>query len=159
VPIVITPSKVLPAVVKRANGTYKSEMCTNALELKNRVFTIYHDGTQSTDSIDLSKLINLEETGILQKVMAADVQVSELGNTLINQLREGTAGDAEVAAFYNWIDDYWREFFQQATSSITSITTDENNDDAYYSIDGIRYPKPPTSPGIYINNHRKVLIK
>jgi hypothetical protein len=159
VPIVIRPSKVLPAVVKRANGNHKSEMCTNALELKNRVFTIYHDGTQSTDSIDLAKLINMEETGILQQVMAADAQVGELGTTLINQLREGTAGDTEVAAFYNWVDDFWREFFNEATSAISTINVDSYNDYNYYSIDGIRYPMTPTSPGIYINNHRKVLIK
>lgn len=159
VPIVIRPSKILPAVVKRASGTYKSEMCTNALELKNRVFTIYHDGTQSTDSIDLAKLINKEETGILQQVMAADAQVGELGTTLINQLREGTAGDTEVAAFYNWVDDFWREFFNEATSAISTINVDSYNDYNYYSIDGICYPTKPTSPGIYINNNRKVLIK
>ncbi len=160
VPIVITPSRVLPAVVKRASGTYKSEMCTNALELKNNVFTIYHDGTQSTDSIDLSKLINLEETGILQKVMAADAQVGELGTTLMNQLRAGTASETEVAAFYNWVDDYWREFFVKATTSINNIAVDNHNDDsAYYSIDGKCFTTKPTSPGIYINNHRKVLIK
>lgn len=160
VPIVITPSRVLPAVVKRASGTYKSEMCTNALELKNNVFSIYHNGTQSTDSIDLSKLINKEETGILQKVMAADAQVGELGTTLMDQLRDGTAGETEVAAFYNWIDDYWREFFVKATTSINNIAVDSDNDDrAYYSIDGKCLPTKPTSPGLYINNHRKVLIK
>ena len=159
VPIVIRPSKVLPAVVKRASGTHKSEMCTNALELKNRVFTIYHDGTQSTDSIDLAKLINMEETGILQQVMAADAQVGELGTTLINQLREGTAGDTEVAVFYNWVDDFWREFFNEATSAISTINVDSYNDYNYYSIDGICYPTKPTSPGIYINNNHKVLIK
>lgn len=159
VPIVITPSMVLPAVVKRASGTYRSEMCSNALELKNRVFTIYHDGKQSTDSIDLSKLINKEETGILQMVMAADAQVEELGTTLIGQLSAGTAGEAQVAAFYNWIDDYWREFFTQATTAINTIAVDSHDDSAYYSIEGKRYPNKPSAPGIYINNHRKVLIK
>jgi hypothetical protein len=101
----------------------------------------------------------LEETGILQKVMAADAQVEELGTELINQLRACTAGETEVTAFYNWVDDYWREFFNQAVSSIGNVAVDSDNDDAYYSIDGIRYPMTPTSPGIYINNHRKVLIK
>ncbi|MBQ4007145.1 MAG: hypothetical protein II603_01270 [Muribaculaceae bacterium] len=160
VPIVITPSKVLPQVVKRASGTYKSEMCTNALELKNRVFTIYHDGTQSTDSIDLAKLINNEQTGILQRVMAADAQVGELGEALVNQLRAGTASESDVASFYNWVDDYWREFFANATSSISTVTVDDENDDSnYYSIGGVCYPGKPSSPGVYINNRRKVLIK
>lgn len=159
VPIVITPSLVLPQVVKRAAGTYKSEMCTNALELKNRVFNIYHDNTQSTDSIDLSKLINMEETGILQKVMAADNEVSERGVALINQLRDGTAGDNEVAAYYDWVDATWREFFEEArTSSINTIAIENDNDNAFYSIDGIRFPEKPISPGIYINNRRKVVV-
>lgn len=76
---------------------------------------------------------------------------------------EDTFGDGKIDAMQvvhdNWVDDYWREFYEQATSSITTIATDKNYDDAYYSIGGIRYPKIPTSPGIYINNHRKVLIK
>ena len=160
VPIVITASKVLPQVVKRASGTYKSEMCTNALELKNRVFTIYHDGTQSTDSIDLAKLINNEQTGILQRVMAADAQVGELGEALVNQLRAGTASESDVASFYNWVDDYWREFYANETSAISAVTVDnENNDSNYYSIGGVCYPGKPSSPGVYINNRRKVLIK
>lgn len=159
VPIVITPSKVLPQTVKRAAGIYKSEMCTNALELKNRVFNIYHDGTQSTDSIDLSKLINSEQTGILQRVMAADAQVGELGTSLINQLRAGEAAESDVASFYNWVDDYWREFFASETSSISTITVDDDKDQAYYTIGGVRYPGKPSSPGIYVNNRRKVLIR
>ena len=124
VPIVITPSQVLPQVVKRANGTHKSEMCTNALELKNRVFSIYHDGTQSTDSIDLAKLINMRKTGILQKTMAADARVAELGETLLEQLRAGTASEDDLAAFYSWVDDYWREFYERIDETVGDVNID-----------------------------------
>ena len=108
----------------------------------------------------MAKLINNEQTGILQRVMAADAQVGELGEALVNQLRAGTASESDVASFYNWVDDYWREFFANATSSISAVTVDnENNDSNYYSIGGVCYPGKPSSPGVYINNRRKVLIK
>jgi hypothetical protein len=159
VPIIITPSLVLPEVVKRSPGTYKSEMCTDALEFKKQVFNIYHDGKQSTDSIDLSKLINKEETGILQKVTKADLVVCERGLDLIDQLRNGTSGDNEVADYYNWVDSYWRTFHQNVTISCDDIIKDDDNDDAYYSITGIVFKEKPTQPGIYINNRRKVVIR
>jgi len=160
VPIVITPSLTLPDVVKRSSDTYKSEMCTGSIELKNRVFTIYHDNKQSTDSIDLSKLINKEETGILQKVSAADAIVSERGELVLNQLRAGTATDEDLASYYEWVDTQWREFYSEATtSSINSIIDDKDKDDAFYSINGIRLTAKPSSPGIYIHNDQKVIIK
>ena len=159
VPIVITSSLALPQVVKRAAGTYKSEMCTNSVELKNRVFTIFHDGEQATDSIDLSKLINQQETGILQKITAADNEVCEIGQALLTQLRAGTAGNNEVAAYYDWVDDYWRQLFSNTLTSINSVKSDQNDDDTVYSIDGVRCPDKPATRGIYIKNRKKILVK
>lgn len=161
VPILLTPSLVLPETVKRTPDTHKSEMCSGSLELKDKVFTIYHDGKQSTDSIDLSKLINKQETGILQRVMLADAMVSELGVELLDDVRAGTADDNEIAAYYNWVDEYWRLFIQETSTptAISAINADVDNDDAYYSIDGIRYEHKPSKPGIYIYKHRKVIIR
>ena len=128
VPIVLTQSRILPQVMERDQYTNKSEMTTNALELKNRVFSIYHNGTQSTDSIDLAKLVNLAETGILQKAMAADAHVAELGIALVEQIRSGEAGVEEIASFYSWVDDYWRDFFQH--SGEMALDYDINSDGA-----------------------------
>ena len=109
-------------------------MCSGSLELKDKVFTIYHDGKQSTDSIDLSKLINKQETGILQRVMLADAMVSELGVELLDDVRAGTADDNEIAAYYNWVDEYWRLFIQETNTptAISAINADVDNDDAFY---------------------------
>ena len=159
VPIVITPSLTLPEVVKRNAGTRKSEMCTGSVELKNKVFSIYHDGTQSTDSIDLSKLINKEETGILQKVMVADGTVCEQGLQMLKNFRENPANDQDIITYYEWVDAKWRDFIVDATSAINNITVDNDEDNAYYSIYGIRFGGKPSSPGIYIKNHRKVVVR
>lgn len=159
VPIVITQSLTLPEVVKRNASTRKSEMCTGSIELKNRVFCIYHDGAQTTDSIDLSKLINKKETGILQKVMAADGTVCEQGLQMLQDFRTNPANDQEVAAYYQWVDEKWREFFGEVTSGISTVTVDNDEDNAYYSIDGIRFSGSPSSPGIYIKNHRKIVVR
>ena len=159
VPIVITPSLVLPQVVKRAAGTYKSEMCTGSLELKRRVFCISHNNVLSTDSIDLSKLINKQETGILQQVTRADAVVCERGMEMLNHLRDGSADEAEVAAYYDWVDGYWRELFHDATTAVSDIVVDRTTDGAWYSIGGIRYRERPSSPGVYIHDRSKVIVK
>lgn len=161
VPIVITPSMPLPEVVKRDTKTYKSEMCSGALELRNRVFCIYKNNSQNTDSIDLSKLINKAETGILQKVMAADNEVSARGVTLVEGLRNESASEQDVRDYYNWVDTFWREFFDNAIpSGIRDIVEDSRKaDNAYYTIGGIRHESKPTTPGIYINNRQKVVVR
>ena len=158
VPIVITSSRVLPAVVKRASITYKSEMCTGSLELKNHVFTVLKEGAQAQDSIDLSKLINKQETGILQQITAADNEVREVGQALLNQLRAGTAGNNEVAAYYDWVDNFWRQLFTKTTTSINSVKFDRNDNDAIYTIDGIRCKEKQATHGIYIKNKKKILV-
>lgn len=159
VPIVITTSLALPEVVKRSPATYMSEMCTDAQQLKKRVFTIRHDGVLCTDSIDLSKLINMQETGLLQKMTKADEMVNELGNIMLNQFRAGAAADDEVATYYAWVDDYWREVYNQVTTAISSVVADAERDDAYYSIGGIRFNERPSIPGIYINKRHKVIVR
>lgn len=159
VPIVITPSLCLPNVVKRAAGTYKSKMCSDAVELKNRVFAVYHNDKQSTDSIDLSKLINKENTGILQKITLADQEVCERGLTLLTKMRNDVATEEDVAAYYDWIDNYWQQVFDNVVSGINTIDIEKKEDTIYFSIKGISYPKKPSSQGIYINNRRKVLVK
>ncbi|MBP5561507.1 MAG: dockerin type I repeat-containing protein [Muribaculaceae bacterium] len=128
VPIVITPSLVFPDVVERDASTHKSEMCTGSVELKNKVFNIYYDGSQKTDSIDLSKLINKQETGILQKVMAADELVCEQGLQMLDNFRTGTATDQDVAAYYEWVDEKWREFYEDVITWGIDIPGDVNGD-------------------------------
>ena len=160
VPIVITPSRVLPEVVERAAGTYKSEMCTGALEFKKQVFTVYHSGTQNTDSIDLSKLINNTGNGILQKTILADAEVESKGLPLMERWRSGEASDDDVAAFYTWVDTFWRRHYNAAMTSVNSIAADNANaDNNYYTLTGIRLPQRPAQPGIYINGQRKVVIR
>ena len=128
VPIVITPSMALPAVVRRSDSDYKSEMCSGSLELKSKVFSVQHNGTLSTDSIDLSKLINKRQTGILQQVMKADAVVCERGLPLLQNFRAGTASDADVAAYYEWVDETWREFFDAAIKTGEYLPGDVNGE-------------------------------
>ena len=159
VPIVITPSLALPQVVKRASGTYKSKMCSDAVELKKRVFTIYHNNELRTDSIDLSKLINKEETGILQKITLADNVVSERGLELLEKMRNDNATEEDIATYYDWIDNFWQQVFNDVVTGISTIPVEEKQNDTYFSIRGMSYYGKPTTPGIYILNRRKVLLK
>ena len=162
VPILITPSLVFPEVVKRQPSTYKSEMCSDAVTLKNTVFTLYRDNEQVTDSIDLAKLINTEQTGLLQRMVAADNVVWQQGNNMIQKLRAGTLTHADLSTYYEWVDAYWRQTFGDVVTSIQqtiTVPTTDDVDDAYYSIGGTRHTSQPDTPGVYVHRHRKVLIK
>ena len=161
VPIVITPSLTLPEVVKRQPSTYKSEMCSKAVTLKNSVFAIYHDGEQATDSIILAKLINGEQTGVLQKMTAADNVVWQQGADMMQQLRAGTLTQTDVANFYAWVDTYWRQTYNEVVTSVKTITqpTATDKDKAYYSLDGSRHKFRPGTPGVYVHRHRKVIVR
>ena len=44
-------------------------------------------------------------------------------------------------------------------TAITTISSDMNNDNAWYGINGIRYENRPTVKGVYIHNGKKVVIK
>lgn len=91
--------------------------------------------------------------------MAADNYVGQIGQALVEQFRTGMAGAKEVAVFYDWVDDYWRQLFQAVTTSINSAVVDKCENSKCYSIEGVRHDKQPATPGVYINGNRKVLVK
>ena len=74
-------------------------------------------------------------------------------------MRNDVATEEDVAAYYDWIDNYWQQVFDNVVSGINTIDIEKKEDTIYFSIKGISYPKKPSSQGIYINNRRKVLVK
>ena len=44
-------------------------------------------------------------------------------------------------------------------TAITTISSDMNNDNAWYGVNGIRYENRPTAKGVFIHNGKKVVIK
>ena len=48
---------------------------------------------------------------------------------------------------------------QEVITAIHDLNVDRPADDAWYTITGLRLPGKPTSPGIYINGGKKVLVR
>ena len=48
---------------------------------------------------------------------------------------------------------------QEVVTAIHDLNVDRPADDAWYTITGLRLPGKPTSPGIYINGGKKVLVR
>ena len=54
----------------------------------------------------MSKLINAEKTGIVQKIEIAEKAIFIKTEEQLNKWRNGDAGQKDIAAFYAWLDDF-----------------------------------------------------
>ena len=65
--------------------------------------------------IDLSKLYNQEETGVMQKIISMEKAVVAKGEQLIQEVREqGELPSSTLHAFYEWLDLYLDESYALA---------------------------------------------
>lgn len=94
-------SEELPQkTVSEGEGAWLSR---KGLELKGMVFS-YPDAYRV---IDLSKLCNQEETGILQRIMRMEEEIVHRGETLMEETREaGVVQPSSLHAFHEWLDPY-----------------------------------------------------
>ena len=59
-----------------------------------------------------------------------------------------------------YLPDYIDSFQGISTTGIHHATTNENDcDDAWYTLQGVKLQEKPTQPGIYINHSRKIRIR
>ena len=176
VPIVINDQGAYPEIVQRITSAYTSELCDNALTLKSRMFTkLTDDNSVDTDSIDLSKLINKQQTGVMQQVVAVEDAIISRGTEIIDAMRtlpgaDGSRGvradNPDFVEYYQWVDMFWRDNFPRilkATdpqSGIDEVKTDrESNSRAAYTIDGRRVDGKLPSGTICIQDGKKILVR
>lgn len=109
VPVCLTPSREIPALLSR-NESGSSLLCEWGLSLKKQLFPISRG--EGADYIDLSKLINRQETGILQKVSGIEKDVLNEGLKEIEKARDAGTFDKSINKYYTWVDSYLTEAYQ-----------------------------------------------
>ena len=110
VPLLISPSGVMPTVVGRGDDG-GSWLCRKALKEKEKVFNAKSGNTH--DYIDISKLINHDGTGILQRVLPIEQEVVKKGESVIEKLRKnkGKGADEVLKAYYQWTDAFVKQSY------------------------------------------------
>lgn len=98
IPYIITPQKSLPQKACLGPDGH-SWLCQKGLALTDSCFV-------NNTILDLAKLYNQSQTGVLQKIVCMEDEIMRRGNELVNNLRAGHANAYNVAAYYSWVDNY-----------------------------------------------------
>jgi hypothetical protein len=110
IPLLITPDAKLPSIVTRGDDGY-AWLTKAGLTLKGRIFPLKRGNY--TEYIDLSKLINRQNTGILQRVLRIEDEVLQRGNSVVDAIRERGKIDKSLTEYYSWVDKYVTEQYAE----------------------------------------------
>ena len=105
IPLMITPSGKLPQVVTPGKND-SSELATMALKLKKRIFPLKRGHYE--DYMDLSKLLNKQGTGILQRILPIEKEILTRGEDVIDKIRSKGKFSKDIDKYYDWVDQYVR---------------------------------------------------
>ncbi len=114
VPLVITSSGTLPALLTD-NGKGYSDLCHKGIALKDQLFPMKRGNGQTY--INLSRLINKQQTGILQQVQRIEAPILQRGDATIAQYREQIGNknaDKLMLNYYQWVDETIKTEYQKA---------------------------------------------
>lgn len=119
VPYLITTRNVLPQKAKPGyHGS--SWFAYHGQELKNNCFIDNY-------TLDLAKLYNLSQTGVMQIIDSIEDHILDRGNELVANYREGLATCFDVEFYYSWLDNYVEEQYTQFGLIETIWNTIEEN--------------------------------
>lgn len=105
IPYLITPQKALPQKARKGSDGH-SWLCQQGLALTDTCFV-------NSSTLDLARLYNQANNGILQKIVCIEKEIMDRGNGLVNSLRAGIADGYNVADYYLWVDDYLGQRYNQ----------------------------------------------
>ena len=137
----------------------RSWLCEKGQALKAIIFP-YQENT--TKLIDLSKLYNREETGIMQRIVRIEGEIIERGYSVIEDARQsGTVSEESLTDYYAWLDKYiGQEYGSEFDDMITGIENHSlRNRQPFgcWDISGKRQSNPLSYRGIVIGNQQKYL--
>lgn len=101
----------LPKILM-ADDSGNAPLCRKALELKEEIFPVkYGNGSRY---INISKVINKEKTGFIQKLKPLENKILAETDIKLNSWRkENELPKEEVQNLYNWIENEVTEFYEQ----------------------------------------------
>ena len=111
VPVWIKGGKDLPRIMM-AEKNGNAPLCDMALKLKKQCYPV--ERGSGYKYLNISSLINKNNTGILQKIEPIEEEIfnlteSKLTNWQVKQLKK-----EEIQNYYNWIDDYVNKQYSKA---------------------------------------------
>jgi hypothetical protein len=102
-PVWVGGGKYLPRLLA-ADTSGNAPLNEMALKLKDQCYPIKR--SSGYKYLQMSKLINAEKTGIVQKIEIAEKTIFIKTEEQLNKWRKGGGGEKEIAAFYAWLDDF-----------------------------------------------------
>lgn len=102
IPVWLLEDGNLPKILQ-ADETGNAPLCDLALLLKDKVFSNQNDARENY--LNLSALLNKENSGIRQKLIPLEEEVLEKSRILLNKFRSGKIDKNELDKFYEWVDN------------------------------------------------------
>jgi Acyl-coenzyme A:6-aminopenicillanic acid acyl-transferase len=102
IPVWLLEDGTMPKVLQ-ADETGNAPFCNLALQIKDKVFSDQNDASENY--LNLSALMNKENTGVRQKLIPVEDAVLEKSQTLLNKWRSDGIDQSEVKKFYEWVDN------------------------------------------------------
>ena len=104
VPIWLDAASTLPATIAMRSDL-QSPLCVAGMTLKDRCFSLKYGNYRNY--IDLAQLVNRQQTGIMQRLVAMEGEIFDRAVEVQIALEKGKRGaDGQVAAYYRWLDAY-----------------------------------------------------
>ena len=102
IPVWLLEDGMMPNVLQ-ADETGNAPLCNVALQLKDKVFSSQNDASENY--LNLSALMNKENSGVRQKLIPIEEQVLTKAKNILTDFRKNGIKYSEVKEFYNWIDN------------------------------------------------------
>lgn len=157
VPMFLTPNSILPQKTVANGGN--AWLCEKGQQLKAIIFP-YSENT--TKTIDLSKLYNREETGIMQRILKIEEEVIERGNSLIADTRQqGTISEESLTDYYGWLDNYleqeYKSHFDAVITDMPTLKQKNVQQNEWWGIDGRKLKTSSSYRGIVVGSQGKFM--
>jgi hypothetical protein len=110
IPVWISAGEKLPAAVTM-DAEFRSPICKAALKFKEECFPITYD--RGYNYINLSAVINRENTGYIQLLQPVESTIFERAAILSGEISEGRKTPKDITVFYAWIDQYLAEKYKE----------------------------------------------
>ena len=103
IPLMLEEDTPLPAIVQR-DESGKAWLCSQSIEHKLKVFNQQRGNVR--DYIDLSKLVNVAGTGIIQRMIPLENEIFSHAHEALEKVRKGKKGAQALREYYEWVDDF-----------------------------------------------------
>ncbi len=107
IPVWVGGGNNLPKLVASTSGN--APLNEMALKLKEQCYPIKR--SSGYKYLQISKLINSERTGIVQKIEMAEKTIFLKTEEQLSNWRKGNCNEKEIAGYYNWLDEFVSETY------------------------------------------------